>query len=71
MATKEEYYKQVIQPLSNEDKVVEFLNQKDIMNKWSEEDREFFIVCYLQKNGWVEVEEEQEAPKKTINKKKK
>jgi len=70
MANKELYYDSVIKKFNNEDLVVEFLNQPDIMRKWSEEDREYFIVKYLQDNNWVEVDEPKPVAEKKTRKKK-
>jgi hypothetical protein len=63
MATKEQYYELVIKKFSDEDTLTEFLNKPDILNKWSDEDREYFIVQYLLDNGWEEVVEEQKEEK--------
>jgi hypothetical protein len=70
MATKEEYYELVIKKFTDEDSVVEFLNKEDILRKWTDEDREYFIVQYLKDNGWEEVvEEKQEQEQKRGRKK--
>jgi hypothetical protein len=64
MATKEQYYELVIKKFTDEDAVVEFLNKEDILRKWTDEDREYFIVQYLKDNGWEEVVEEKQEQKR-------
>jgi hypothetical protein len=69
MANKETYYEAVIKNFANEEQVVEFLNQPDIMNKWPDEDREYFIFKYLEDNGWYEADEPE--PEAVVTKKSK
>jgi hypothetical protein len=64
MATKEQYYELVIKKFTDEDAVAEFLNKEDILRKWTDEDREYFIVQYLKDNGWEEVVEEKQEQKR-------
>jgi hypothetical protein len=70
MATREAYYETIIKKFINEDLVVDFLNQPDIINKWSDEDREYFIFKYLEDNGWVDIEENEPVVTKKTRKKK-
>ena len=68
MDKKQTYFEQVIKSMPSEDAVAEFLNKPEIMAKWSDEDREFFIVSYLKSKGWKEVTEP-ETELKANNKK--
>jgi hypothetical protein len=60
MVSKETYYKTIIASLPNENSVAEFLNKPEILAKWNDEDREYFIVRYLMDHGWTETLNEDE-----------
>lgn len=50
------YYKSMISRFKNEAELTNFLNQPDIINKFSDSDKEYFIVSWLEDNNYTEVE---------------
>ncbi len=51
----ENYYKEVICNFTDEDSLVYFLNDKDILAKFDDDQREYFITQWLIDHGYVEL----------------
>jgi len=54
------YYKEVISKFTNEDALVDFLNNSDMLKKFDDNQREYFITKWLTDNGWVEIDTEEQ-----------
>ncbi len=57
----ENYYKEVICNFTDEDSLVYFLNDKDILAKFDDDQREYFITQWLIDHGYVELHDHDDS----------